>query len=221
LKSNLQSTICNLQSRLYAIVDVDAAAAAGWTPPDLARAYIAGGARLLQLRGKQLASGAFLELARTIVEMGRSDGADVIINDRADIAALAQAAGVHVGQEDLSPREVRRVVGNDTAVGLSTHTLEQLEHALGEPITYIAVGPVFSTATKDTGYAEVGLSFVAAAARLAAARGLPLVAIGGITLDRARSVMEAGAASVAVIGDLLATGNPEARVREYVRALAL
>jgi len=170
-----------------------------------------------------MGGGAFLDLAAAIVDEARRRGATVIVNDRADVARLAHAHGVHVGQDDLAPRDVRAVVGADAIVGLSTHTIDQLEAALAQPIDYVAIGPVFGTTTKTTGYEAVGLTAVrAAAARVAAAArkpGVDLVAIGGITLDTAASVIEAGAASVAVIGDLLVTGDLECRVREYLEAL--
>jgi thiamine-phosphate pyrophosphorylase len=204
---------------LNAIVDVEAAERSGWTPTDLARAFLAGGARFLQLRAKHLTGAAFLDIAKAIVELARPFDAMVIVNDRADIARLSGADGVHVGQEDLSPRAVRQVVGADAVVGLSTHTMEQLERALDEPVSYVATGPVFGTMTKRTGYDAIGLERVAAAARRTTARSLPLVAIGGITLERAASVVAAGATSVAVIGDLLATADPEGRTRSYLRVL--
>jgi thiamine-phosphate pyrophosphorylase len=144
----------------------------------------------------------------------------VIVNDRADIAALSGADGVHVGQDDLPPALVRRLVGDGAIVGLSTHTPEQLIDACNAPVTYVAVGPVFATGTKATGFDPIGLERVRAAAATIAARGLPLVAIGGITLDTAPSVIAAGAMSVAVISDLLSTGDPEARIRGYLSALA-
>lgn len=160
----------------------------------------------------------FLDLARGIAADARVAGATFIVNDRADLAVLAGAAGVHVGQEDLVPLDVRRVVGEQALVGCSTHTVAQIEQALAQPISYLAVGPVFSTSTKATGYEQVGLRLVAAAAGAAAVRGLPVVAIGGITLETARSVIDAGAASVAVITDLMAP-DPAARVRQYLSAL--
>ena len=147
--------------------------------------------------------------------LAHSAQAQLIVNDRADIARLAGADGVHVGQEDLTPASVRAIVGDTAIVGLSTHTTGQAALAVREPVTYIAVGPVFGTTTKTTGYEQVGLEMVREAARLARGCGLPLVAIGGITLENAASVLEAGAASVAVIGDLLSTGDPEHRVRMY------
>ena len=201
------------------IVDVEAAERTGWTPIDVARAFLDGGARFLQVRAKHLASGAFLDTAAAIVELARPFDAMVIVNDRADIARLSGAAGVHVGQEDLSPRAVRKVIGADAVVGMSTHTVDQLERALEEPVTYVAVGPVFGTTTKSTGYEPIGLERVADAARRATARGLPLVAIGGITIERAASVIAVGAASVAVIGDLLATGDPEGQTRNFLRVI--
>jgi len=205
--------------RLNAIVDVDASRRVGWQPERLAAAFLSGGATFLQLRAKTSGSAAFLEIASHIAELTRSAGATLIVNDRADIARLAGADGVHVGQEDLTPEDVRRVLGGNKTVGLSTHTVEQMRDAIRQPVNYVAVGPVFGTSTKDTGYEAIGLASVTAAATLAAGASLPLVAIGGITLDRAGAVIDAGAASVAVIGDLLSTGDPEARVREYVRAL--
>ncbi len=137
-----------------------------------------------------------------------------------DIARLAAADGVHVGQDDLAPKDVRLVVGPAAIVGLSTHTIDQIDAAVMEPVCYVAVGPVFGTATKVTGYEAVGLERVRASAERAAAHSLPLVAIGGITLERAADVLDAGANSVAVISDLLKTGDPEARVRAYLDRLS-
>ena len=206
--------------RLNAIVDVEAAARAGWRPMDLTRALLDGGARFLQLRAKHLPSAELLDLAAAIAELARPRGARLIVNDRADLARLANADGVHLGQDDLPPAAVRAIVGGDAIVGVSTHTLDQIDRAVAEPVSYVAIGPVFGTTTKATGYEAVGLEIVRAAAERAARRGLPLVAIGGITLATAASVIASGAASVAVIGDLLATGDPEARTREYVVRLS-
>jgi thiamine-phosphate pyrophosphorylase len=206
-------------ARLNAIVDVEAAARIGWTPIDVANAFLQGGARFLQLRAKTMASGPFLDLASAAVESAHAAGATVIVNDRADVALLARAHGVHVGQEDLAPRDVRTVTGPGAVVGLSTHTSEQMAAALLEPVDYVAIGPIFGTTTKSTGYEAIGLDLVKSAATLASTAGKPLVAIGGISLETAVSVIAAGAASVAVIGDLLKTGDPERRVREYLQAL--
>jgi thiamine-phosphate pyrophosphorylase len=145
----------------------------------------------------------------------------VVVNDRADVAALARADGVHVGQDDLSPASVRRVVGGQAVVGLSTHGIDQVERALDEPVSYVAIGPVFETSTKTTGCRPVGLEGVRDAADRARRRGLPVVAIGGITLERAPAVVAAGASAVAVIGDLLTGADPAARVRAYLDRLVV
>jgi thiamine-phosphate pyrophosphorylase len=199
-------------------VDVDLAVRAGWTPIDLARAVLDGGATLIQLRAKQLSSAAFLDLADAAVRLAHSYHASVIVNDRADIALMSAAAGVHVGQDDLPPSAARRLLGEEALIGFSTHSVAQVERALREPISYVAVGPVFGTRSKDTGYAAVGLELVGSAAQLTGP--LPVVAIGGVTLENAPSVIEAGATSVAVISDLLVGNDPRGRTQAFVQRLA-
>jgi thiamine-phosphate pyrophosphorylase len=206
-------------SKLHAIVDADAAAAAGWDVAGLAAAVLEGGARVVQLRVKRQASAPFLAWVDDLVRAAKPYAASIIVNDRADLALLAGAAGVHLGQEDLPPAAARRLLGPDAVIGYSTHTVAQIEAAAGEPVSYVAVGPVFGTATKETGYEAVGLALVAEAARRS--RGRPVVAIGGVTLERAPAVIAAGASAVAVITDLLTGGDPRARVAAYVRALGL
>ena len=201
---------------LHVIVDVHAASRAGWAALDLARSFLDGGARVLQLRAKEFPSGAFLELADTVVALAGGYKSVVIVNDRVDVARLSGAGGVHVGQEDLPPATAREQLGPQAIVGFSTHTVAQLEAAVREPVSYLAVGPVFGTTTKETGYSAVGLDLVASAARLAGS--IPLVAIGGVTLANARSALEAGASSVAVISDLL-VGDPAERVKAFLRTL--
>ena len=203
---------------LYAIVDAALAARQGWTVPDLAAAFLDGGARLVQLRAPGVASGVLEGWCDSVVARASGYGAAIVVNDRADVARLCGAAGVHLGQSDLPVEDARRMVGESAIVGLSTHADDQIRDALTRPVTYLAVGPVYATGTKDTGYRPVGPSLVRRAAALAAT--VPVVAIGGITLERAPAVLEAGAASVAVIGDLLAGGTPAARVRVYCDRLA-
>ena len=202
--------------RLHAIVDVHVASNASWAPIDLARSFLDGGARVLQLRAKDLPSGAFLELADALVALAGDYEAIVIVNDRLDVARLSGADGVHVGQEDLPPATAREQLGPEAVVGFSTHSVTQLEAALREPVSYLAVGPVFGTSTKDTGYTAVGLDLVSAASRLTSP--IPVVAIGGVTLGNARSAIDAGASSVAVISDLL-VGDPVERVKAFLRIL--
>jgi len=204
-------------SPLHAIVDADAASRAGWTPADLARAFLDGGATLIQLRAKQLASGSFLDLCDAVVVLAKPYGAQVVVNDRVDLARLSRAHGVHLGQDDVPPLEARRQLGSAAIIGYSTHTLDQIDQAPLQALSYMAIGPVFATGSKDTGYEAVGLDMVRAAS--ARSSGRPVVAIGGITLDRAPAVIAAGASAVAVIGDLLATSDPRQRVQAYLRAL--
>ena len=131
------------------------------------------------------------------------------------MAVLSKAAGAHVGQDDLPPPDARIQLGASAILGVSTHDPAQFARALQAPVSYIAVGPIFGTRSKDTGYAPVGLELVREARRLGP--DAPLVAIGGITLANAPSVLEAGATAVAVIGDLLVTGDPAAQVASYNR----
>jgi thiamine-phosphate pyrophosphorylase len=178
--------------------------------------WLDAGVRLIQLRAKHLSSGAMLDLAAAIVDRGRAAGATIIVNDRADVARMAGAAGVHVGQDDLSPADARRVVGPTSLVGLSTHSSAQVDAALAEPISYLAIGPVYATSSKGGATdPPVGVAGVRDAVTRAAGAGLPVVAIGGITLDRAPDVIAAGASSVAVISDLL-TGDIAGRARAYL-----
>jgi len=204
-----------------AIIDADVTARAGWTMIDLTAAYLSGGATLLQIRAKNTPSGSLLETASAIATLAHQARAMVIVNDRGDIARLSGADGVHVGQEDLSPASVRAIVGTDAIVGLSTHTPAQLEAAVREPISYAAIGPIFGTGTKTTGYSPLGLDPVRSAAEYTRARGMPLVAIGGITLETAPEVIGAGASAVAVISDLATADDPAARVRAYLSRLTV
>ena len=187
---------------------------------DFASACLDGGARLFQVRAKHASGSSLLDLANQIRARADQAGALVIVNDRADIARLAGVSGVHVGQDDLSPASVRSILGETAIVGLSTHTTEQIDRALTEPISYLAIGPVFETSTKDTGYAAVGLRQVRSAAEAAHARRVPVVAIGGISLELAPQVLAAGASSVAVASDLLRDQKPERKVRAYLDRLS-
>jgi thiamine-phosphate pyrophosphorylase len=194
------------------------AARAGWTVPALADAFLTGGARFVQLRAKSTPGGALLKMCVDVVAQAHTARAVVVVNDRADLARASGADGVHLGQDDLPPGMARQMLPGDAIVGISTHSIEQVDAASRLPVDYIAVGPIFGTTSKDTGYRAVGITLVREARLLLSKAGLaiPIVAIGGITLSRAASVFEAGASSVAVISDLLSTGNPALRVREYL-----
>jgi thiamine-phosphate pyrophosphorylase len=199
---------------LYPIIDTGLCRSRGLDPIALGEAFLAGGARILQLREKGESSARFLALADALVARVQRVGGVLIINDRADIALLSGAGGVHVGQDDLPVEGVRRIVPPSTIVGLSTHDEIQVDRASTEQTSYIAVGPIFGTSTKETGYTARGLDLV----RHAAGRGKPVVAIGGITLSHVPDLLRAGASGIAVISDLL-NGDPEIRTREFIAGI--
>lgn len=206
-----------LPSRLYAICDVDALTAASWEPVAFLDACLEAGACLFQLRAKHLDAGALAALTRRMLARAGA-AATVIVNDRVDVALATGAAGAHVGQEDLAPASARAQLGDAAVIGVSTHTDAQLADAARQPVSYIAVGPVFGTATKDTGYEPVGVELIARARAIVGAR-MPLVAIGGITPQGAVDACRAGADAVAVIGGLIGP-DPRALVRSYLDRLA-
>ncbi|HWQ53494.1 MAG TPA: thiamine phosphate synthase [Bryobacteraceae bacterium] len=164
-----------------------------------AAALVEGGARILQVRHKGHWSRDIFAQARETAALCRQAGAVLIIDDRADIAALL-GAGLHVGQDDLAPADARRIVGSSAVVGFSTHNPEQLRAAAGEPVDYLALGPIFPTASKRDPDPVVGLEQLRSCRSTIAG---PLVAIGGITRANAHQVWAAGADSVAVIGDFI------------------
>jgi thiamine-phosphate pyrophosphorylase len=195
----------------YPIVDVETCQKYGFDPVEVSRACLRGGARWLQLRGKGISGARFLALTDSVVDAARGLEATVIVNDRADVASMSGASGVHVGQEDLAVDAVRALLGPRALVGLSTHDQRQVDEAIGSSADYIAVGPIYGTSTKETGYSARGLDLV----RYASGRGKPVVAIGGITLERAAGVIAAGASGIAVISDIL-HGDPALRTRQFV-----
>jgi len=164
-----------------------------------AGAMLAGGARILQFRHKGVYSRAAFEAAARVAQLCRSAGALFIIDDRADIALLLDA-GLHTGQDDLPPRDARRLLGPERILGFSTHNAAQLRAAAAEPADYLAVGPIFGTVTKEKTDPVLGVERLR---RLRPLAEKPLVAIGGITRENVISVLEAGADSVAVIAGLL------------------
>jgi thiamine-phosphate pyrophosphorylase len=176
-------------------------------PLGQAAAVLDGGARVVQLRLKDAPSGEVLEAARRLVALA-AGRALVIGDDRADLAALAGADGVHVGDEDLPAAEARAVVGPDRLVGRSTRTLDDGLAALREGADHVGFGPVFGTATKAIAAAPRGLGMLR---QVAAALSAPVVAIGGIGLGTIADVAAAGAAAAAVISDLLGAPDPRAR----------
>lgn len=199
--------------KVYAIVDTGALQQRGRSPLWFAEGLLEGGCRLMQLRHKGAFSRSTLEMAQEMAKLCREVSAQLVIDDRADIAAILEA-GLHLGQEDLPPELARRVIGPDAFLGFSTHNEAQLVLGTLEPITYLAVGPVFSTSSKTNPDPVVGLERLAALRKLTAK---PLVAIGGITREHAQSVWRAGADSVAVIGDLMPADLTRITVRERMQ----
>ena len=172
------------------------------------------GCRLVQLRAKELSAGEFLAWAKAGVTAARRHGVALIVNDRADVALLSGASGVHVGQADISVSAARRVLGNEAIIGLSTHSLEQAKDAEAKAVDYVAIGPVFATKTKSD-VAPLGLSAVREVRR---AVKKPLVAIGGITIERARELTEGvvGVDGVAVISGLKSDTSLEEQARRWL-----
>jgi thiamine-phosphate pyrophosphorylase len=186
---------------LYAIIDVDRLQASKIAPLELAARVLEARPPLLQLRAKRAAARDTLALLRALLPACRGAGSLLVANDRPDLALLSGADAVHVGQEDLPIGDVRRIAPG-LRVGISTHDLDQLERALAEQPDYVAYGPVFPTSSKQNPDRVVGLNGLAQAARAARAAGCPLVAIGGIDLERAPCVAE-HAALGAVISALV------------------
>ena len=204
-------------SRLYAIADAEILAVRGVALADFAGDLRAAGVGLVQYRDKNGSPQEILRATAILRETMSGSKCRLIMNDRADLALLANFDGVHVGQGDLSPTDARRVVGPARIVGVSTHTPEQARIADQSSADYIAIGPVFATGTKLNPEPVVGLEGVRRARTLTRK---PLVAIGGITRANARSVIEAGADSIAVISSLFAADESPAQVaRDFLARL--
>lgn len=200
--------------RLYAIIDP--AQAGGRGTPQVAEILLSVGVRLIQLRDKQASSRDLFEQAQLVSACVRRWEGIFIVNDRADVARAADADGVHVGQEDLPVELARQILGLGKWVGYSTHVLGQVVEADRSSADYVAFGPIFPTASKARPDPVVGLEGLRQARQLT---GKPLVAIGGITVQNARQVIEAGADSVAVIGGLFAAPDLAKRVEEFLHVL--
>ena len=189
-------------THLYPVTDRDLSGLSHAEQVDL---LIDSGATLIQLREKVDPPLRFFEQAESAVRVARDRGAKIIINDRVDIALALKADGVHLGQEDLAPDAARRILGSDAIIGFSTHSLEQARRAAHMPVDYVAIGPIFSTTTKESANPPVGLDGLA---RVREALGaMPLVAIGGITSQNIGTVIKAGADVVAVISDIWVPAN--------------
>lgn len=192
--------------RIYPITDVRIS---GLSHSEQVKRLIAGGATFIQLREKYLRPRDFYAAAAQTFKIAKALGVKVIINDRVDIALALKADGVHLGQDDMPPDAARSVLGKDSIIGFSTHTIDQVRKAVKLPIDYIAFGPVFPTRTKNDPDEVVGLDGLREARKIVG--DLPLVAIGGISDENLRSVIEARVDSVAMISSII---SDDAKIEE-------
>jgi thiamine-phosphate pyrophosphorylase len=196
--------------RVYPILDTDSLARAGVAMETAAAAFLEGGAGILQIRHKGHWTRDFFTTAQLVARLCRENGTPLIVDDRADFAMLLDC-GLHVGQDDLQPRDARKLIGTEATLGYSSHNMAQLVAAGGEPVDYVAIGPVFSTVSKQNPDPVVGTEEIR---RCRSLIEKPLVAIGGITLANAPEVWAAGADSVSVIGALLPAAPTARAMRE-------
>jgi len=201
-------------ARLYAIID--ATQVEQRSPLAIFDMFVSAGVEIIQYRNKEGSPRQLFDTSRQLAERAQECHATFIVNDRADVALVAGADGVHLGQEDLPVELVRRVLRPSMIVGSSTHSITQVEEADRSSVDYIAFGPVFRTESKERPDPTVGLEGVRAARKVT---GKPLVAIGGITVENARAVIDAGADAVAVISDLLKHPDVAARAQEFLQIL--
>ena len=197
-----------LPSHFYAMIDP----AGGHEPVALAETFLDAGARIMQLRLKDAPGRDFLAAARAIAGLCRSRGAILIVNDRVDIAILAGAHGVHLGQDDLPLEAARRIAGREMIIGISTHTVEQARAAENGGADYIGFGPMYPGGLKNIA-AGMGLDNLRA---IRAAVRIPIVAIGGITEARVAETLAAGADAVAIITDVVNAPDIGAKVRSIL-----
>jgi len=195
---------------LYLVIGPDATA--GRDVTSVALAAVRGGATMVQLRYKAGMS-EVVQSAREVIEVLRPTGVPVIINDRVDLARALGAQGVHVGQQDTSPADARRALGEDAIVGLSITDAAQLSAVDPNVVDYLGVGPVFQTGSKNDAAPPLGLD---ALSRITSSVRLPVVAIGGITEENAVDVIRAGADGLAVISAICAADDPEGAARALV-----
>jgi thiamine-phosphate pyrophosphorylase len=198
---------------IYPITDKRLAGRA--THREIVRELIRGGARLIQIRDRTTPVAELLDDLRRCVELADRHGARIVVNDRVDLALMAGAAGVHLGQDDLPPTAARRLLGSRRVIGFSTHNLRQVRGAARLPVDYIGFGPVFGTSTKSDTAPVVGMRGLR---RTCSVSTVPVAAIGGIGLEQVRAVLDAGARSVAVISAVMAHPDLARRMEALLRA---
>lgn len=190
------------EARIYPLTDVRLS---GLSHAEQVVRLSNGGARLIQLREKDLTPREFFKTAQEASQIARQRGVRIVVNDRVDIALILEADGVHLGQEDFPPEAARRLLGDRAIIGVSTHSVEQARRASRLPVNYLAIGPIFITSSKSNSEPVVGLDGLRNVRD--AIGDFPLVAIGGISHENAQLVLESGADAVAVMSALLA--NPK------------
>ena len=201
---------------LSLVLVTDRTLAAGRSLEDVVRAAVRGGVTAVQLREKDCSTRQFLEIGRSVQEACRSLGVPFVVNDRADLALVLKADGIHIGQDDLPPRDARRLLGPDAVIGLSVETLEQALAAEAEDVDYLGISPIFATPTKPDTRGEWDLAGLSKLRRLTRR---DLVAIGGINPENAGAVIEAGADGIAVVSAICAAADPERAARDLRKAV--
>ena len=204
----------HLNLAVYVLTDRHAAGSRSLV--DVVRAAVCGGASVIQLRDKSSTTREMIELGRALLQITRPAGVPLIVNDRADVALAIDAQGVHVGQDDMPAPLARQIIGPGRILGVSAGTVEEARQAERESADYLGVGDVYGTPTKADAGTPIGLSGLREVAR---AVSIPVVAIGGITLDNAAATTEAGAAGVAVISAIIGAADPEAAARQLRNAV--
>jgi thiamine-phosphate pyrophosphorylase len=202
----------SLLPRIYPITDKKLSGRP--THLSILKELVRGGARLVQIRDKDTAAGDLLADLTRCVEFASKHGVRVLVNDRCDLVLSSGAAGVHLGQEDLPPAAARYLLGSDRIIGYSTHSMREAEKSFDAPVDYIGFGPVFATTTKPNPSSVVGLTRLK---RVCERSPRPVVAIGGIGLAQVRAVLDAGAASAAVISGLMCAKNLAGRMEEFLK----
>lgn len=197
---------------IYVILD---SKIAGRPHDEIVAEAIRGGARVIQLREKALPRREILTLARTLARLCKEAGVAFIVNDHPEIAAEADADGAHIGQEDMSVQEARRILGHQKILGVSTHTFDQALAAMSQPVDYISVGPIFPTRTKENTWPVVGPELVERVRRITT---LPITAIGGIKKHDVKSLVLAGADNIAMISEIMLARDIAQYVRELVES---
>lgn len=202
------------QTDIYALTD--SRLSLGRPVCEVASALLEAGVRILQYREKKMGAGKMLEECRLLRRMTREYDATFIVDDHVDIAMLVDADGVHIGQDDLPPAEVRRLLGKDKIIGLSTHNPDQARAAVMAEVDYIGVGPIFATMTKDDVTSPVGLEYLD---WVVANIRLPFVAIGGIKTHNIGELSRHGAKCCALVSELVSAQDIAFKVGEVRRAM--